>query len=726
MNKKQTFEREIGGKKIKVQLGGLADQASGCALLQLGETSVMTTAQIGEERPEMGFFPLSCDYEERFYAAGKILGSRFIRREGRPSTEAVLNARLIDRAVRPLFPKHLPHEMQVIATCLSWDSENDPAVLGLLGASLALGISDIPWLGPLGAVRVGRVDGRFILNPTYEEREKGDLDIVLAGVKRGENVLINMIEGKANEVAEEVILGVYDFALPFIKELVDFQEKIIGKAGQKKMEVKQEKLGTSLDKKIKKFLEGELEKAIYQKAKQERHNAWVVLQQNLLEKFQEELGDEKVRLAKNLFIEETEKLVKENILKNDRRPDGRALDEMRDIFCQVGFLPRTHGSGMFQRGETRILSILTLGAPGDQQLVEGMEISGKRRFLHHYNFPPYSSGEVKRLGSPGRREIGHGMLAERAVMPLLPDFDDFPYTIRVVSESLSSNGSTSMASVSGACLALMDAGVPIKRAAAGIAIGLVVGETLDNFKLLTDIQGPEDHHGEMDLKAAGTEEGLTVVQMDVKTDGLTKEMLKGALEKARAARLKIIDTMKQTIAEPRKELSPYAPRIYTLQINPEKIGMVIGTGGKTINGIIDECDVSIDIEDDGKVFVSAEKEDNAKKAIDRINNIVRELEVGEVFQGTVKTVVDFGAFVEIVPGREGLVHISRLAPFRVENIKDIIKPGDKIPVKIIGIDDMGKIALSAKEAGFAPKQPSTETRGPKKREPRPKRNRRFS
>ena len=434
------------------------------------------------------------------------------------------------------------------------------------------------------------------------------------------------------------------------------------------------------------------------------------------EKFADRLGDACKGLAVDLFYAQVEELLKSNVLKKEKRPDGRGLEEIRELETKVGFLPRTHGSAVFRRGETRILSILTLGAPGDQQLVEGMEVSGKKRFLHHYNFPPYSAGEVKRLGSPGRREIGHGALAEKAILPLLPGIDTFPYTIRIVSESLSSNGSTSMASVCGASLALMDAGVPIKSPAAGIAIGLVVDDkNTANFRLLTDIQGPEDHHGNMDFKAAGTRAGITVVQMDVKTDGLAKEILAGALEKAKKARLEIISQMEKTIKEPRKDLSPYAPRVFTLQINPDKIGAVIGTGGKVINEIIDECDVSIDIEDDGKVFITAEKKEGADKAIEWIKGLTREFKVGELFQGKVVRIVDFGAFVEIAPGQDGLVHISEFVPFRLNRVEDVVKLGEFIPVKIKGIDEQGKISLSAKAAGFTPRSaPKDNFRQPKR------------
>lgn len=702
---KQNFETEIGGRKFKVQLGELADQAAGSCLAQFGDTTMLCTAQIGQERADMGFFPLTCEFEEKFYAAGKILGSRFMRREGRPSTEATLNARIIDRAVRPLFPSGMVNEIQIIATCLSWDAENDPATLGLNGASLSLGLSEIPWNGPVGAVRIGKVNGEFVLNPTYEQREEGEFDAILVGTEKDGKILINMIETKAKEASEQTMLEAYDFATPIIKEIIDFQNKIIKQHGKEKLPVVKKELDKDLEKKIKNFISKKLEKAIYQKDKQQRSNDMHMIEDEMLVEFEEDLGEDNIQTARDLFESETERIFKENIIKNDKRPDGRKMDEVRNITCDVALLPRVHGSGMFLRGLTRILSVVTLAGPGDQQLLDGMEVAGKKRYMHHYNFPPYSVGETKRVGSPGRREIGHGMLAEKAIEPLLPSMADFPYTIRVVSEALSSNGSTSMASVSGSVLALMDAGVPITAPAAGIAVGLVIGKSVDEFKLLTDIQGPEDHYGEMDFKVAGTEKGITVVQMDVKTTGITREIMAQAFERAKTARLDIIKKMQQTIKAPRKELSANAPRIHILKINPDKIGAIIGTGGKIINGMIEECDVAIDIEDTGEVFVSGENAEGVERALEQIKNLTREFEVGEIFQGKVVSIKDFGAFIELVPGKDGMVHISELAPFRVNKVEDIIKEGDVIPVKIINMDNQGKIGLSAKQAGFKPKKP---------------------
>lgn len=716
---KDSFQVKLAKKEIKVEVGGLAEQASGCCLIKSGETSVLVTAQIGEEREELGFFPLTCDYEERYYAAGRIGGSRFIRREGRPSAEAVLNSRMIDRAIRPLFSENLKSEVQVIATCLSWDAQNDPVVAGLLGASLTLLISEIPWQGPIGVVRIGKIDNNFILNPTYEERENGKLDLVFSGIEEEGEILVNMIDGKGEEIGEETVLEAFEFAEPYLKTLIDFQKDIAKKIGKEKIKLEKAVLEPDLEKAIKKFLEKRLEKAFYQKDKQKRNNDLESLREELREKIEKEFEpasaeamadkEEKIKQALTIFEKEKERILKENILQKEKRPDGRKLDEVREIEAKVGILPRTHGSGFFSRGETKVLSILTLGAPGDQQLIEGMEMVGKKRFLHHYNFPPYSVGEVRPLRGPGRREIGHGMLAEKALFPLIPSFEEFPYTVRVVSEMLSSNGSTSMASVSGASLALMDAGVPIRRAAAGIAIGMIK-ESDKNWKLLTDIQGPEDSLGDMDFKVAGTEKGITVIQMDVKTDGLTKEILKEALAAAQKARLEVLKNTGKVLARPRPQLSPFAPRVFRLQIDPSKIGAVIGPGGKIINEIIESCGVTIDIEESGEVFVTAEKETAAQKAIDWIKSITKEIKAGEVFQGKVKRILDFGAMVEISPGQEGLVHISEFIPQRIDKVSDVVHQGDIIPVKVINIDELGRINLSAKQAGFKPKSYASKPR----------------
>jgi len=684
------FKLDLGGRELTAEINNLAEQASGSVFLQYGDTLVLATCVMSDkERESLDFFPLTVDYEEKFYAAGKIRGPRYIRREGRPSDEAICNARLVDRAIRPLFPENLNREVQVVVTVLSWDGQNEPDVLGLLASSIALSISDIPWQGPVASIRIGKIREQFILNPAYEQREKSEIDIVFAAKSGQTDILINMIEGKFEEASEEIIENAYQFSKPFLEKLIDFQKEISDKIGKEKLNLAEPEIQLELEKEIKEFLENKLEK---RGGRMERLDQLKEELTNFIqEKYPEKMGH-----ALKFFEKEIERIIHENVI-NQRRPDGRKLDEIREIHCETGILPRTHGSGLFCRGQTKSLSILTLGAPGDVQILEGMEIVGKKRFMHHYNFPPYCSGEVKPIRGPGRREIGHGVLAEKALLPLIPSFEDFPYTIRIVTEILSSNGSTSMASVSSSSLALMDAGVPILRPAAGIALGLMQDKK-GNYKILTDIQGPEDHYGDMDLKIAGTKNGVTAIQMDVKIEGISEKILRETLEQGKKARSQILEKIKEVISKPRSELSPFAPRILTIQINPEKIREVIGPGGKVINKIIKECGVSIDVEETGKIFVTAEKEEMAKKAIAWIKDITREVKVGEIFQGKVKKILDFGAFVEILPGQEGLIHISELAPWRVEKVEDIVKVGDTVPVKVISIDEQGRINLSLKKA----------------------------
>ncbi|XOB40213.1 MAG: polyribonucleotide nucleotidyltransferase [Candidatus Nealsonbacteria bacterium] len=683
------FKLEIGGRELIVNIKNLAEQSNGSVLVQYGDTLVLATAVMSNyEKEGLSFFPLTVNYEERFYASGKIRGSRYIKREARPSDEAVCNARLIDRTIRPLFPENLSREIQVVATILSWDGQNEPDVIALLACSLALSISDIPWKGPVAAVRIGRIDNKFILNPTYEEMEKSSMNLVFAGTKKGE-VLINMIEGNLNEVEEKLIVEAYQFSKTYLKKIIDLEKEITEKIGKKKITLKTDTIDPELEREIKGFLNNGLKESLYQKEKGERTNKTEQLKQELIS-FLQENYPEQIDQAERFFEKEIKSIMHKNILDNEKRPDGRRLDEIRGLVCETGLIPRTHGSGLFCRGQTKSLSILTLGAPGDVQLVEGMEIVGKKRFMHHYNFPPYSVGEVRPMRAPGRREIGHGLLAEKALLPVIPPFDKFPYTTRIVSEILSSNGSTSMASISSSSLALMDAGVPIRSPVAGIALGLII-DPKGNYKLLTDIQGPEDHYGDMDLKVAGTNKGVTVIQMDVKIDGISEQILKQSLKKGREARLQILKKMTQVLEKPRPKLSPFAPRILVIQINPEKIRKVIGPGGKVINEIIEECGVSIDIEDSGRVFITAEKEDAAKKAVAWIKNITREIRIGEVFQGKVKRILNFGAFVEILPGQEGMVRISKFPPYKV---KKALKMGDIISVKVISIDEQGRINLS--------------------------------
>ena len=685
------YKLDLSGKELKVEISNLAEQASGSCFLRYGDTEVLATVVMSKLEREEDFFPLTVDYEERYYAAGKILGSRFIRRESRPSDEAIITSRLIDRAIRPLFPENLKRETQVIVTCLSWDRENDPDILGLIAASIALSNSEIPWQGPVGVVRIGRLKNEMIINPTYSERENSDLDLVLAGVEKENEVLINMIEAEGTEIPEEVILKAVDFGKPYLRKMIDFQNQIVREVGKEKIKIETLPQDLKLEKEIKEFLGERLEEAIFSPSKTERVEDLSSLKEGLIPYFEEKYPG-KGRYTRDFFEKEIERLVHKNIILKERRPDGRKLDELRKISCQAGLLPRTHGSGLFCRGQTKALSILTLGAPADVKLLQGMEIIGEKRFMHHYNFPPYSTGEVKPIRGPGRRDIGHGMLVEKALLPLIPSFEEFPYTIRIVTEILSSNGSTSMASVSSSSLALMDAGVKIKRPAAGISIGLIQSKD-GQYKLLTDIQGPEDHYGDMDFKIAGTKKGITAIQMDVKIEGITKEIFKEALERGKKARIQILEKMEEVLPGPRPELSPFAPRTLTLQINPEKIREVIGPGGRVINEIIEECGVSIDVEETGKIFVTAEKEEAVKKAIAWIKNITREIKIGEVFQGRVKKILNFGAFIEILPGQEGLLHISRLGQ-RVEKVEDILKIGDIVPVEVISIDEQGRINLS--------------------------------
>jgi len=695
----EKFKLELDKRELRVEINNLAEQASGACFVRYGDTEVLSTAVMSQyAKEEQGFFPLTVEYEERYYAAGKIRGPRYIRRESRPSDEAICNARLIDRAIRPIFPENLNREVQVVNTILSWDGQNEPDILGLISTSLALSISNIPWSGPVAVVRVGKINNEFILNPTYEERGKSQIDLVIAGILKNDKVLINMLEGGFDEAEEELISGAFEFAKPYLKKLITFQKEISEKIGKEKIELKTFPIDAGLERKIKDFLGDELEKAIFQPKKIDRMDDVNNLKEELISFIENEYpGEKEIALTQSFFEKEIERLVHQNIIEKEKRPDGRKLDEIRELHCEAGLLPRTHGSGLFCRGQTKALSILTLGAPGDQQILEGMEIVGKKHFMHHYNFPPYSVGEIRPMRGPGRRDIGHGMLVEKTLLPEIPPFEDFPYTIRIVSEILSSNGSTSMASVSSSSLALMDAGVPIKSPAAGIALGLM-NDAKGNYKILTDIQGPEDHHGDMDFKIAGTKKGVTAIQMDVKIDGITAEILKEVLERGKKARLQILAEMEKVLPKPRPELSPFAPRVLILQINPEKIREVIGPGGKVINEIIKECGVLIDIEDSGKVFITAEKEEAAKKAIDWIKNLTREVKVGEIFQGKVKKILDFGAFAEILPGQEGLIHISQLAPYRVNKVEDIVRVGDIVPVKVISIDELGRINLSLKEA----------------------------
>lgn len=690
------YSRMVGEKKWEVELTNWAQHANGSVLVRVDDTMVLATAVMGTHPREGGdFFPLMVDYEEKYYAAGRILGSRFIKRETRPSEEAILVSRLIDRAIRPRFSLRMRNEVQVIVTVLSIDDENDPDIMSLFAASLALSLSNIPWAGPVAAVRVGRnqENGGFIVNPTYTQRLTSDLDAVVAGTRER----INMLEVNGDEISESDFARGVVWGEEFIKELVAFQDEVVAKHAPIKATVPLLATPPEWAALMKSDFFAELEQAVYTKNKTEMRAAREAVRERWHAHLREKFSTTYLKGSADFMFEDAiNEIVHARILEKGERPDGRKPDELRAIRAAVGVLPRTHGSGMFMRGETHVLSSLTLGGPGDEQIVEGMEIRMKKRFLHHYNFPPFSVGEVKPLRGPGRRDIGHGALAGRALFPLIPTKEEFPYTIRLVSEVLSSNGSSSMASVCGSILALMDAGVPIKKAAAGTAMGLMMDEQ-GRYVVLTDIQGPEDHHGDMDFKVAGTRDGITAVQMDVKIEGITPEIIKDTLTHARRSRLQILDVMETTISAPRPELSPWAPRVTTIKISPEKIGALIGPGGKMINAIIAETGAQIDIENDGSVFVTSVKAEGMERALALIRQVTREIKAGELLEGPVTRLFEFGAMVEIGPRQEGLIHISELAPWRVERVTDIIQQGDIVPVMVKNIDDQGRVNLSLKD-----------------------------
>ncbi len=688
---------QLGGRELTIETGTLAKQASGSVTARYGDTVVLAAATMSKEMSKItGYFPLMVDYEERYYAAGKIKGSRFIKREGRPSDDAVLSGRAVDRTVRPLFDSRMRNEVQVVVTTLSYDGENDPDLVAMIAASAALAISDIPWNGPIGAVRVGLQNGSFILNPSSEEREGSMLDLLVSGTKDK----INMIECGGNEITEEQMGEAFEFGFEAVQKIATFIGDIQKEAGKEKRPAAMLRGSEVFEADIRKFCEGAgLADALYLRPKQAMEAKTAEINTTIAAYATEKYPDQK-NLSELLSIiteEVSDEAVHENILKKGIRPDGRAVTEIRPITCQVGLLPRTHGTGLFTRGETQALTVTTLGAPGDEMVVDTMETDMKKRYMHFYNFPPYSVGEVKPMRGPGRREVGHGALAEKALVPVLPSKEEFPYTILLVSEVLESNGSSSMASTCGSTLSLMDAGVPIKKPVAGIAMGVITGKD-GEYKVLTDIQGLEDHYGDMDFKVAGTVDGITAMQMDVKIDGLTPAMLKVAIAQAKEGRLFIMEKMLATLPEVRTVMSPYAPRIITLHINPEKIRDVIGPGGKMINQIIDETGVSIDIEDDGSVFITSTDETSAEKAVEWINNLTREVKAGELFQGRITRIMNFGAFAEVLPNQEGLIHISELADHRVEKVEDVVHVGDIVPVIVKEIDDQGRINLSHKAA----------------------------
>lgn len=686
---RKIFETTCAGKKITAEFNPIAAQANGSVLVRFGDTMVLATAVMSQAtRETIDYFPLTVDYEEKYYAAGRILGSRFIRREGRPSEEAILICRLIDRTIRPLFDHRIRNDVQVVVFTLSLDEENSPDVPAILAASLALLTSDIPWGGPVAAVRIGLKDGKFLINPNDEDRHSGHLDLVVSG---GEQ--INMLEGKAKELPEEKFLEAVAIAEGEIKKLITFQREVAASIARDKFKPKLEATPKEAVSLLERHIMPRLEDALYIPGKIERMEVLGELKKEWMESAAERFPELSKARASEMFENTIDAIVHRNIIEKSKRPDGRRLDEVRPLHAEVGLLARTHGSGLFFRGDTHILSVVTLGSPGDVLLIEGMDVRTRKHFIHHYNFPPFSVGETGRMGAPGRREIGHGALAEKALEAVIPPKEIFPYTIRIVSETLSSNGSSSMASVCASTLALMDAGVPILRPVGGIAMGLMM-DSPARYKVLTDIQGPEDHHGDMDFKAAGTELGLTAVQMDVKVQGVTLDILKDALEDAKKARMHILQMMKGVIREPRSALSPYAPRILTLTIPIDKIRDVIGPGGKVINEIIAETGAEIDIEQTGLIYITAPDEEAARKAEEKINSIVKEFEVGEIVKGKVTRIFDFGAMVEIAPRQEGLIHISEFAKHRVGKVTDVVKVGDETTAKIIGIDALGRINLS--------------------------------
>ena len=683
------FEMELGGRTLTIETGKMAKQASGAVLARYGDTAVLVTATASAEpREGIDFFPLTVDYEEKLYSVGKIPGG-FIKREGRPSESAILFSRLLDRPIRPLFAEGFRNDVQIVATVLSVEQDNAPEITAMIGASAALSLSDIPFNGPIGGVRVGRVNGQFIINPTVEQMEQSDLNLAVAGTADA----ISMVEAGANELPEDVILEAILFGHEEIKRIVAFVNDMVAVAGKPKREIALFSVPEDMEQAVKEYISDKLNEAVRNADKHSRDAAVDAVKAEAMEHFAEIYPEEDKKLS--YIMHKTLKNIVRHMITDEKiRPDGRGIEEVRPITCEVDLLARTHGSALFTRGQTQALTITTLGAIGDEQILDGLGTEESKRYMHHYNFPAFSVGETRPSRGPGRREIGHGALAERALVPMIPSEDVFPYTIRLVSEILESNGSSSMASVCGSTMSLMSAGVPIKRPVSGVAMGLV--KEGDNYTILTDIQGMEDALGDMDFKVAGTTEGVTAIQMDIKIEGLSKEILTDALAQARRGRMHILGKMLEAIDQPREELSPYAPRIITLQIHPDKIRDVIGPGGKIIKKIIEETGVKIDIEDDGKTFIAAVDMEAGKKAVKMIEDLVREVEVGETYEGKVTRIMNFGAFVEVLPGKEGLVHISQLAKERVEKVEDVVAIGDVVKVKVIEIDRQGRVNLSRK------------------------------
>lgn len=693
------FIYDLSGRELKVTIGKVAEQANGSCLVQCGETVVLVNACASKEpREGVDFFPLSCDFEEKLYSVGKIPGG-FIKREGRPSEKSILTSRLIDRPLRPLFPEGYRNDVQVIATALSVEQDNQPDILAMIGSSIALTISDIPFNGPTGSVNVGYVDGEYVINPTIAQREKSRLNITVSGTKDA----IMMVEAGADILSEEEVLNAILFAHEEIKSICNFIETIREEVGKEKSEVIIKQRDEDLFNSIIEFGKEQIISALRTPNKMEREENLDKITKEIFEKFLPDYEDKKGEInsaIESVIVDEVRRL----IIEEGIRPDDRELDEVRKISCERGLLPRTHGSGLFTRGQTQVLTLTTLGAPGEVQVLDGVIDEDDKRYMHQYNFPPFSVGDVRPLRSPGRREIGHGALAERALVPVLPSEEEFPYTMRLVSEVLSSNGSSSQASICGSTLSLLDAGVPIKDSVAGIAMGLIKDEKTNKIAILTDIQGLEDHFGDMDFKVAGTKDGITALQMDIKIDGISREILATALEKAKRARLHILSIMNDCIATPSEEMSKYAPKIFTMQILPEKIREVIGPGGKVINKIIDETGVKIDTFDDGRIAITADSRENGERAKEMINEIVKEIEVGEIYSGVITTITNFGAFVELIKGKEGLLHISNMTHERLNKVEDLFKVGDVVEVKVIEIDNQGKIKLSRKALLEKPKK----------------------
>ncbi|MDO7905782.1 polyribonucleotide nucleotidyltransferase [Paenibacillus sp. JX-17] len=684
-------EMQLGGRPLILETGRLAKQANAAVTVRYGETVILCTVTASSEPKDLDFFPLTVNYEERLYAVGKIPGG-FIKREGRPSEKAILASRLTDRPIRPLFPEGFRNDVQVLNLVMSVDQDCEPEIAAMIGTSAALSISDVPFNGPIGGVAVGRVNGEFVINPNIAQQEASDIYVVVAGTKDA----IMMVEAEANEVPEEVMLEAIMFGHDEIKNIVEVIEQLVEIAGKEKMQVKLHAVDDQVNSEVRAYAASRLVEAVKIAEKHARQEAIDAVNEDTIAHFADLYVEtpEWMKDVKEVLYDIVKEEVRRLITHDKVRPDGRKLDEIRPIDCDTSLLPRTHGSGLFTRGQTQALSVCTLGALGDVQILDGIDPEETKRFMHHYNFPPFSVGEARPLRPPGRREIGHGALGERALSKVIPSETDFPYTIRLVSEVIESNGSTSQASICASTLAMMDAGVPIKAPVAGIAMGLI--KDADHVSILTDIQGMEDHLGDMDFKVAGTAEGVTAIQMDIKIDGIDRQILNEALRQAREGRMFILGKMNEVIQKPREQLSQYAPKILTMHINPDKIRDVIGAGGKIINKIIEETGVKIDIEQDGRVFIASSNQEMNEKARSIIEGIVKEVVIGEIYVGTVKRIEKFGAFVEILPGKDGLVHISQLSTERVGKVEDVVAIGDTITVKVTEIDQQGRVNLSRK------------------------------